>query len=250
MVVPVLTAEEYQFTDTGIKLNDDPDTPFVDIESIAGLDSTPIRQSTVQREGTHGAWVDSEYEDARTITIEGKVYAPVDDLDDYLELLKSNYAPTRFPQPFYIGGDNGMRMVFAKSLGLRYAKTTERRLGIVPIQVSLICEDPRLYATTDATSSIPGTLVLAGNRDSVGVITISGGSPTITFGATTMVFTGLTGETLVDLDKRTVSTGGVNARSKMALTGPWPKLQPGSNTFGATGLGGNTASITARSAWR
>lgn len=257
MAVPTLLAEEYQFVeDTGIKLNGASALPFVDVLSIDGLDAPPVRSLTNAREGMHGGYVEAEFEDIRTITIEAEAFASVTALETYLDSLKANFAPKATVQPFFFGTDAGTRMVYAKSLGLRYMKEQIRRTGRVAFQVQLLCEDPRIFATTVTSQALPGTLTLSGNRDTVGTITIAGArtNPTITIGSTTFTFnyTLTLGNTIViDLAKRTVILNGTtNLRGSVTITGGWPLLQPGNNVFTVGGTGTGTITAAARSAWR
>jgi hypothetical protein len=257
MAVPTLLAEEYQFVeDTGIKLNGASALPFVDILSIDGLDAAQVRTLATPREGMHGGYVDAEFEDIRTITIEGEIYASPTALETYLDSLKANFAPSKVVQPFYFGTDAGTRCIFAKSTGLRYAKDQLRRLGKVAFQVQLIAEDPRIYATTVTSQGLPGTLVLVGNRDTTGTITIAGSrtNPVITMGTSVLTFnyTLAGGNTIViDLAKRTVILNGTtNLRSALTISGGWPVLKNGNNVFTIGGTGAGAITAAARSAWR
>lgn len=253
MVAPTLAPEQWQYTDTGILLNSSPALPFVDIINVDGVDSASVRTSTAIREGTHGGWVDAQFEDVRTVTLDGVAYANPSAMEAYLDQLKANMAPTAAAQPLYFGVDAAdvTRMFLAKSLGLRYQKTTDRGLGRVELQVQFLCEDPRIYAPALTTQAIPGTLMLAGNRGTTGTITITGPStnPSITIGGKTLAFnyTLASGHSIViDLDARTVILDGTtNLRGSMTVTGGWPKLQAGANVFT-----GSAASVSARAAWR
>jgi len=256
MAVPALNAEEYQYLDAGVKLNGDSALPFVDINSIDGLDAPPVRLSTSTREGYHGTVNDAEFEDGRTITIEGSAFASPTALETYLDQLKANFAPTKVPQPFYFGTDAGVRMVLAKSLGLRYAKEQRRRVGIVDFQVQLPSDDPRIYTPAVVTQNLPGTLTLGGNRETTGTITINGSrtDPTITIGGKTIAYSGTIvggSSVVIDLDNHTVILDGTqNVRGNVTITGGWPVLQPGDNVFTVGGSGTGTIQVAARSAWR
>lgn len=255
MAIPILQAEQYQFLDTGIKLNAGAAVPFVDLDIVDGLDSAPVRQQTVAFEGADGGWIDASYQDMRTVSLEGRIYASPTALETYLDQLKANFTRNLTPQPLYFGTDAGMRMVLAKCLGLRASKSRLRSMGVVEFQVQFICEDPRIYTPTLVSVNLPGTLTLNGNRDSVGTITINGArtNPSITLGATTFTFdyTLTDGNSIViDLRDRTVILNGTtNLRGKMTVTGPWPKLVPGNNVFTVGGTGAGTITVSARSAW-
>lgn len=264
--MPTLAAEEYMFTSSGLLLNGSANAvPFVDITSIEGLDNAPLRQQTHDMEGQDGGYVDSEFETIRTVTLEGTIYADARNMEQYLDQLKANFAPTTTVQPLYIGTDREQRVVFGKSQGLRYTKDSKRRLGLCDFQVQIICEDPRIYTDSLISQQVTrstGTLniTLDGNRPSPAIITLTGtiSSPTVTYTrtSTTFSFTGYTlnsGQQLViDLNNRTVIQAGVSKRSAMTITaGKWFLLQPGVNTFTYGGTGGtSTIKVEARSAWR
>lgn len=256
MAIPTLLSEEFQFEDTGVTLNTSPALPFVDINSIDGIDSTSIRLSTSVREGMHGAWVDAEFEDARVVILDCTAYASPTALETYLDTLKANFAPSATIKPLYFGTDVGMRQVFGKSIGLRYQKSSMRRLGQIDFQAQVLCEDPRIYSPTIISQVIPGTLTLLGNRDSVGTITIAGArtNPVITLGTSVITFALViaSGETVViDLNARTIiKDGTINVRGNVAITGGWPQLVNGANVFTVGGTGSGTITVAARSAWR
>lgn len=252
MPTPTLAAEEYQFEDTGIKLNGGSTLPFVDVTSIDGLDNAPVRFSTNAREGMDGAWADAEFEDVRTVTIEASIYAPVTALETYLDALKANFAPSAIAKPFYFGTDAGTRVVFGKSTGLRYPKQTSRRLGIVDIQVQILCEDPRIYSPDIITRVLPGTLTLGGNRDSTGTITLTAGTnPVVTLSGSSFTFAlTISAPTIIDLRNRTILRNDkTNVRKFVTIVGGWPKFVAGNNVIGLTGTGA-AGSAAARSAWR
>lgn len=259
MPAPTLSPEQYQFTDTGVLLNDSPSLPFVDITLVDGLDSAPVRTSSTDREGIDGGFNIADYESYRTVTIEGSVYASVTAMETYLDQLKANFAPVKTPQPFHFGTDNGQRLVFARSTGFRYQKDQARRLGVVNFQVQLLCDDPRLYSSTAVTSgafATTGSIVLSGNRDSNATLTISGAktNPTITQGSNVFTFnaTTIAGDTIViDLESRTVvKNGTINLRPSMTITGGWYLLEPGTTNFTLGGSGTGTLTVDSRSAWR
>lgn len=265
MAVPTLGHEQYQYDDTGILLNGDASLPFVDIESIQGLDSADIRQSTATREDTHGGYVDAYWQDIRTVTIEGTIYATPTTLEDYLDDLKANFAPTQTDKPLYFETDVGTRLVFGKSLGLKYSKDAARRLGKANFQVQIICQDPRIYGAVLNSATITraaGVMHInnTGNKPTTGIFTITGpiSSPTITddVSGTTFSFPGYslsTGATLsINLDNRAVLQSTNNIRNKMSLIGNWYEITPGSHsfTFGGSGsTSGTTLNLQYRAAW-
>lgn len=289
--MPTLKTEEYQYGDDGLLLNGDSSgLPFIDIESIEGLDSAPLRSDTHDREGTDGGYVQSVYESIRTINIEGHVYADPRNTENYLDALKNNFAATRVNKPFYIQADNGQKVVWGKSQGFNYTKDSGRRIGVIPFQIQILCEDPRLYtpkivsrSTTliavvttgrsypktypllygGAVSSNGLSVTLNGNRETPGKLRIDGPvvNPQIIFDTTgsTLSFklTVPTGSYLeVDLGAKSVlMNGSSSVRGSMTLDGGWFMMQPGANNFRFLGVQSPatplaTLTVSAYSAWR
>jgi hypothetical protein len=248
------TSEQARFRKDGVLLNTSPSLPFVDLSTIDGIDSAPVSSSTQDREGVHGGYVASQFQTIRTVTLEGNAYASPTGVDAYLDKLKANFAPTIRPHYLYVGTDNGVRALKARSQGLRYAKTTERRLGIIPIQVQLLCDDPRMYSPDEVivgpSSAGSVNLVNNGNRDTPLHIELQGAvnSPSFSlinsYGIMGLSFSSLSlafGENLdIETDTRTITRNTSNARSLATLSGKWINLAPGNNTlqFGkASGTG-------------
>jgi hypothetical protein len=290
MATPVLNAEEFQYLDTGILMNGSVAIPFTDVEKVSGLDATDLRTTSHDREGMHGGYIDALYEGMRTVTLEGTLYASTTGFETYVDSLKANYAPSAVSQPFYVGTDAGVRVVYGKSLGFKYDKDSLRRTGKCDYQVQIVCEDPRIYDPDFITSEIflnttvitgrgynksydfgygaPSTgnnvtLQLGGNREQPGVIRIYGPitNPALTFYNTgAVMYFNLTiaaGEYLeINLNNRTVKLNGTaGRRNKLTMSGNWYLLQVGVNSFSITGsatLAGTTKlTVTANeAAWR
>lgn len=139
----------FQLGDTGVVLNTSPSLPFVDITRVVGLSSPPFRETERQHEGQDGAFMDAEFEEGRRIVLEGEVYADPDDMEEYLDLLKSDFAPQDDPVPLYLlAPGRPERLVFVKPLGMRYEWDSLRRLGSARAQFSAFAEDPRIYTST------------------------------------------------------------------------------------------------------
>lgn len=263
MVAPVLLAEEFQLDEAGVgvKLNGDVAMPFVDLTTIQGLDSSQPRLQTTQREGYDGAWIDSSFEQERTVILEGMLYASNTALETYLDSLKANWAVSKIAKPLYFGTDAGMRVVFGKPQGVRYSKETIRRTGGVSVQFSIVCGDPLVYTPTLITQNLPGTVAVGGNRPTPPVIRINGSrtNPTLTLNGKTLILaTTIPGGSYIDIDvanRRVLLNGTSNYRLMLAFTTPltgWNEfmLNPGNNTFTVGGTGSGTITLTARSAWR
>jgi len=267
---PTVGTEEFKFEPDGILLNSSPTLPFVDITNIDGLDAAGLRMQSHDREGVHGGYVSSEFETFRTVTVEGNIYASPSSLEAYLDLLKANYAPTRRDRRFFFGTDSGQRFVWGKSQGIRYAKNSQRRLGIVPFQVQIACADPRMYGA-DQTLSVTSVALngafsaftgAVGNRDALSTLRIlgpTGAGLTVTIRNKNGYFIAsyapalVAGDVLmIDFDKRTVTKNFLtNARSDLTVTGPWvsPVEQSTYYRF-AHASTAYTAILSWRPAWR
>lgn len=267
----------FMFTDTGVLLNgDDEIFPFVDINRVEGLDTPDYRETFRDHEGVDGGYLDAELQKGRDIVLEGVIYCNIGQEEAFLDTLKSNFAPSRVPLPFYIKIPNvAERVVFAKPRGVRYNWDQLRRLGMTNAQFLLYAEDPRIYDSTLVTYTVPyggtttptgigfnlgfpfgfGTAILpngitinnSGSRSSPAIMTITGPitDPHIindTLGLTMSFSTILTGaDTLViDTTNRTVTQNGVTNRRGTLVAPNWFDISPG-NSFirfgGTTGTG-------------
>jgi len=261
--------------DDGITLNTSPSLPFVDITSVEGLDSTDVRLQTHDREGLHGGYAASQFETLRTVTLEGIVYADPLNMEAYLDSLKANFAPSTVDKKLYFGTDTGMRFVWGKSQGFKYAKDNQRGRGVVNFQVQIVCQDPRIYSPTEITTSANATDAVTnaytvvnnpGNRDTFSRFNIFGPAET---GMLIILQSGLgrmqlqyngalaAGDLLtVDTERRTVMLNYfTNVRGNLGAftTGTlWLPLQPGDNRFQCQRGGATVFSYqhTFRPAWR
>lgn len=155
----------FQFKDDGIILNTDSTAlPFFDVLKVTGLDSAPIRTTEREREGMSGGFVDADYSKIRTIVIDGIVYGNQQNIQQYLADLKSNYAPSSNVLPFYFRpAGMSQKVLFVKSLGLKYDWDTSLRTGKLPIQIQLKAEDPTIYGDI-ITSTLTGLGGVASGR--------------------------------------------------------------------------------------
>lgn len=279
----------YQFLDTGVLLNGPVDTVngFVDVNSVDGLDSAPFRSSNRVREGQDGGFLDSLFEDMRTIVISGNMFAPAGLVEIFLDTLKANFAPNTLPQPFYFQHpQSGVRTVFCKSLGIRYSVDQLRRVGQSPFQITLQAEDPSIYGSlVTVTGSIQtATTGRAYNRaynygyggttgTSGGVVANNtGNKPTpalirIYNVTNPELVNDATGQRLkytialndpnyleIELRNKTVLLNGTaNRRGSQVGTSQWFLLQPGSNSIrllGAAGIGTPQVTVSFRPAYR
>jgi len=280
----------FQLLDTGVVLNNDTGPgggPWVDIETVRGLDSAPFRETKRDHEGVDGGFLDAEFEQGRDITLDGTVYANGSPIEPFLDLLKSNYEPQTSPVPFYvIDPDVGLRVLFVKPRGVRYDWTTARRYGTERVQFLAYAEDPRIYdanlssatlligATITTGLSFPlsfnfgfgGTsttldgqfITNAGNRPTPAIVTFNGplDTPTLindTLGLTLQfnIVLSATDQLVVDLGNHTVRLNGTANRRGSLVAPNWFLLSKGATFLrfrAAAGTG--TMVVTFRSAWR
>jgi hypothetical protein len=289
MTSTLVNDSTFQLTDNGIILNDDTVTgiPFIDIETVTGLDNAPIRQTKRDHEGVDGGFMDAEFETGRDISLSGIVYANGNPLETYLDSLKANWAPSSVLLPLYIlTNDTGLRVVFVKPLGCQYDWDALRRTGMTAITFTCYAEDPRIYSGTLNTTILPlGAFVLTGFSFNFGFNLSFGGVSTTTDGQfinnignrPTPVIMVIQGPvvnpqilndtqsavmqfniTLGSIDTLTIDTqyhtvrlnGNVNRRSALTVPG-WFLLGVGNNFIrfrAASGTG--TMSLSYRASWR
>lgn len=277
----MILAEDYtlQFKDDGVLINqDDITTPFIDVKKVAGLDMPDFRINERTREGMDGGSLDIDFAEMRTIVIDGTVYGDSSSLQGYLETLKANYAPsnTSYPLYFYAPG-LGQRMIYCKSLGVKYDWDTAVRLGMSPIQIQLKAEDPTIYIgeqimlscgltsggsgsgfpygfPRDFGSSISGSNTVnaynLGNKPVGALIRFKEVISPVVVNDTTGDYLQLdatiaSGEYYeLDLKNRTVRLDGItNRRNLLANSSRWFLLQPGDNMLRFTGTPNGTADM-------
>lgn len=246
--------EEYRFGYTGVLLNGTSTLPFVDVEKVDGLDSAPVDAATNVREGAHGGLVSASFETHRTVTLEGTIYASPSALDAYLDSLKYNFRPNRRPHPLFFGSDaSPIRMVYAKSLGIKFAKDSQRRLGVVPFQIQFLCPDPRIYLGpspklyTQAITASPGTtttLTIGGTREVFPLIVIRGACTNMglqfwnQWGTQSLLHTGVIAQTdvvIINPETHSIMLNWVTSIRSNWSVSDWPILLPGANTIQTQG---------------
>jgi hypothetical protein len=273
----------FQYTDTGVTLNTDVASNFVDITKVSGLDSAPLRTSEHDREDMDGGFIDAMYEKMRTVVLEGMVYGT----ETYLDTLKANFAPTLRAQPFYFLAPGVQeRVLFVKSLGVKYDWEQLRRIGMSPIQFQMQAEDPAIYGALSSgavdlsgtttgfgfpfafpsgfggTSSYTSLLTLTndGNRPTDATFTIVGPviAPILKHDQTgnqlQFNINIASGDWLtVNLRNKTIRLNGVaNRRGTLTVGSRWFMLTPGINTVRFLGSSTATATLqyTTRPAYR
>jgi hypothetical protein len=272
MVAPVLDDYAYMFTDAGVLLNGNNNSPVVgvpvyDVYKVTGLDLASVRTSMRIAEGEDGGTVESEFLDPRTLTIEGTLFChSSESIEAQLDALKSNFQPSTVDKPLYIKSPGvDQRVVFCKSLGVRYDIDQARRFNSTSFSVILQAQDPVVYGST--VKSFSGALssevinghgfdhaydlsfggasstgsqmsvVNAGTKAVGAIITLYGPvtGPRIisdTVGVTlnmSSLVAGVSDIITIDLKRRTVKLNGASRRGTVAYEDGWFLLVPGTN---------------------
>lgn len=264
MVAPVLATYEYQFKDSGLKLNSDSTgLPFVDVTGIQGLDMPAIDAKIGNFDGRHGGTVTSKYVSARTIVIDGIIYANPDTVDTYVDDLTDNFTPDDVYSPFYFKGAGvAQRYVMCKSLGMKCDLSTLRRIGSATAQFQLFAGDPIKYvdnANVTLTHNVNSNVTNSGKVPTDVIYTITGNYATVTLTALgkNVVLTKTGGTvsdiTVVNFGDKSVKLNG-NFASSMITTAQWWSLPPNTTTavkYSATSPNPNPLSvvISTKSGW-
>lgn len=257
----------FQYGDAGQFINSDTELPFVDLTKITGFDSGEFRTSNRVREGVDGGFLDAEYENMRTIVLEGNAYADPGNIIPYLFQLKADYSPTKKAKPLYFELPGlGPMVLYCKSLGIKFDIEQAVATGVTPVQIQLQAEDPTIYArdlkivtavfdTTAPTLGrgynrsysygygasgqvAPGTLIIrnSGFKEAKALIRISNtDSPQIISdneGKVISLKSYISGTDYMELDlrNRTVMLNGTTNRGNQMVTPTsWFMIQPGDN---------------------
>lgn len=159
--MPLVTDFTYQIGASGFILNDDVSDTFVDIVKVVGIDSAPTRTSVRNRDGRDGAYVDSGFEQSRTISLQGTLYDDAANVELTLDRFKSEWAPSLIPVPLYFRHPGiGGRMVWVYPQGCNYDIETIRRVGLANVTFNAVAGDPRIYAESETTRTIGVTNVI------------------------------------------------------------------------------------------
>src|SRR5690242_3099537 len=158
----LLTDYTYQIGTSGFILNEEGQTkPFVDVTGVRGLDSAPVRTSVRNKDGREGAFVDSGFENSRTISITGTLYDDPANVEVTLDRFKEEWASSLTPVPLFFRHPTvGGRMVWAYPQGCNYDVDTTRRLGLTEVTFNAITGDPRIYAESETIRTVGVTNVI------------------------------------------------------------------------------------------
>jgi hypothetical protein len=143
---PALTDYTWTFGDDGFVLNTDSlGVPFVDVTGVSGMDTAPQRTTTDEHQGQDGTYIDSSYMSMRTIVVTANLYTDPSDPDELLDRLRFDYN-SDVVRPFYqLTPGRPVRYVMASGGGCQYDIDTNRRIGMTPIQLTVLAGDPYIY---------------------------------------------------------------------------------------------------------
>jgi hypothetical protein len=274
----------------GVLLNPSDNTipAWVDITKVTGLDSAPFRESQRDHEGVDGSFMDAEFEQGRSLVLEGMAYCnDGTQVEAFLDDLKWNWAPQSNLVNFYYKAPGvSERLLRVKPLGIRYDVETLRNTGCTNIQFQAFAEDPRIYNSDlinvnlsqgvavvsgigfplgfpfgfgDVASPESSNVQNLGNRPTPATITIPGPvtNPRI-YNDTTgdqlsfNITLTATDTLVIDLYYKTVRLNGTaNRRATLSSPG-WFLLQVGDNflRYRADTSGNPPAVVSYRYAWR
>ena len=244
---------EYQFKETGFRLNTTAAMPFIDIEEVTGLDMLTYESKIDTIDGRHGGSVSVKYMPARTVILDGFLYADAVAIDSVIHTLNANYAPNNVPDYFFFTESSGtMRWLWAKSLGIKVKQDRDRSRGVAAVQIQLAAEDPRKYVNNADQTMVAGTNYTPANPGTIetyATFQITGAWSTINLINTTqnrtVTLTNATPAgaiTIVDMRTREVYINGV-LKSSIVTTGQWWEIPVGGGQQVRYTVSGGTPSV-------
>lgn len=260
MAAPDLDTYEYQFKDNGVVLNGPLafDDAWVDIEKVTGLDMPDVISNSTDLDGMHGGFISAAFVGPRTVVLEGTVYAPPDQIDEFLDSVITNYLPSNTEFPFHYRQSGRQFYIMAKSLGVKFDVDNLRGSGRSPIQIQLICENPiKRVDNPDLTISSVGvgqSLSNHGNVETWPIITAVGPFTQLRIDNTTQgkilnlshdVPSGA--PVVIDTRYRSVRLSGAQIAGSITTPNGWFTLQPGVNTIAKGAQADGTPVVTVRS---
>lgn len=264
MPAPVLLDYEYQFRDSpsGFTLNKGTVLPFVDVHKVTGLDLPEFAAAADDVDGRHGGAAFIRFSNARTIIIDGTLYADPTTIDATIDTLVSTWIPNDTVYPFYYKHPGiTQRYILCKSFGMRYEVDNLRNTGRSAIQFQLIAEDPRKYVDNSnftMSAGVNHTPVNLGNVEVYPVFTITGAYTTLTLTNVTTSRSIVISEprtagqvTVVDLQNREVFVNGSHKSSVISSAAWWDIKAGGGQAIRYTVTGGPPTSVVVatKSGW-
>lgn len=250
MAAPALNVYEYQYTDTGFRLNSSVALPFVDVTKVQGLDLPNIDSIDSEYDSRHGGYVYARFTGSRTIIIDGILYANANTIDTTIETLLANFTPRRDDDPFYYRGAGVVqRYIMCKPVGLHFDIDRLRSVGSCGIQIQLKAGDPVKYVDKASLAVVSNTtyaMTNVGTAETFPVFEMDGGFTNMSVTCTTTGETVTLGmatdgddEVVIDMKAKAAYVNGVNRSRQLSAIGWW-SLEPGKPaSFRITGTGEN-----------
>lgn len=145
MAAPVLNDYEYQYKDSGFRLNQNlVATPFFDATKLTGLSDLPEYDAKIDDvDSIDGGIIYVKYSKHRIVTIEGILYVSPATVDATLETLVANFTPDNIDWPFYFKHPGiSQKYLLGKALGFASDVETLRRTGACNCLITIGCQDP------------------------------------------------------------------------------------------------------------
>lgn len=221
--------------------------------ALDGWDSPDLREDVSDRPFRHGAFRGASYYGARPLTLKGTLIGP----GDATTLRASRALLVRYTDLTV----NDSSLVVAETPNKKCIVRRSGRLGLQQVgthllhfDLGLLAVDPRKYATSTTTISVPSSTPVtgtwAGDFNALPVVitlTPGAGSMTLADSVTGATFTVTTGAAVViDSGADTVTSGGALAFARLTTGDPTQFVGQTSYSWTATG---GTASIVYSAAW-
>lgn len=185
MAAPVLGEYEYQYKDSGFKINGSVALPFIDVTKVTGLADLPEYDAKIDDiDSQDGGLIYVRHSKHRIITVEGILYANPATVDTTVDDLVANFTPDNTDWPFYFKHPGiQQRYVNAKALGFKCDIETLRRVGAANLLVTLGAENPlKRIDNANVTLVTQGTnynVTNSGKANTFPTFTITGGTMSV-----------------------------------------------------------------------
>lgn len=247
-----MTDYSYQYTDSGLLLNNQTGSPIYDIEKVTGLSDINIDAQSADYDGAHGGYTYAKYLSVKTVVLEGTLYAN-SFTESMVAALRGNFAPQGTDKAFHIAQDSLRYIMWAKPIGFKCDIDQARARGVAPFQIQLSASDPRWYSENKYQQIATGNTVnitVGGTMPTApriwfynSSIDLAAGAPTTyTFarGSDTITITrpSVAGLFVLDLAARTLEDFQGSDYTGLITGRGWWVLEPGINTITLNRPGG------------
>jgi hypothetical protein len=235
MAAPVLNDYEYQYKDTGFKLNANVALPFLDVSKTTGLSDLPDYDAKIDDvDSQDGGLIYAKFSKSRIITVEGILYVSPSTVEATIDTLIANFTPDNTDWPFYFKHPGvAQRYINCKALGFKSDVETLRRIGASNCLITLGAENPiKRVDNANLTLAVAGTnynVTNSGLAVTYPIITITGGTASVivltnsSTGASLTLTRSFIGSdvTVVDMRRRVVYVNGVQNSAVVTAGSFW-----------------------------